>query len=324
MKKKFSLSLLVIILITFFIIPYGVDKLKGIDKVVEEGNIRVVFCPQENCEKALIIAIKQATEIKCAFYDLNLKNLTKALLESKAEVLLFEEGSKNAPKSFTRIGSRSLMHNKFCVFDKRTIVTGSMNPTYNGAYKNNNNVLFIDSPTLASNYLEEFKELKSKIETKVDYPEVTLIVDNRSIRIENYFCPEDGCEKEILTELRAAKQTIKFMTFSFTSNPIGNLLLEQERAGISIQGVFEARQKSRYSEFEKLKKNGLDVQYDGSPQTMHHKVFIIDNQTIVTGSMNPTTNGNTRNDENILIIHDALIASQFLEEFTKVWAEANN
>lgn len=55
---------------------------------------------------------------------------------------------------------------------------------------------------------------------------------------------------------------------------------------------------------------------------MHHKVFIIDGKTVVTGSFNPTAGGNTRNDENILIIEDEEIAELFLEEFDKVRKEA--
>jgi len=52
---------------------------------------------------------------------------------------------------------------------------------------------------------------------------------------------------------------------------------------------------------------------------MHHKVFIIDNATVVTGSFNPSQNADTRNDENMLIIHDPSIAARFLEEFYRLW-----
>jgi phosphatidylserine/phosphatidylglycerophosphate/cardiolipin synthase-like enzyme len=48
---------------------------------------------------------------------------------------------------------------------------------------------------------------------------------------------------------------------------------------------------------------------------MHHKVFIIDNNTIITGSFNPSKAANEKNDENILIINNKDIAKRFLEEF---------
>jgi len=52
---------------------------------------------------------------------------------------------------------------------------------------------------------------------------------------------------------------------------------------------------------------------------MHHKVFIIDGKTVITGSMNPTGSGNKRNDENMLIIHNEKVVNKFLEEFEDLW-----
>jgi phosphatidylserine/phosphatidylglycerophosphate/cardiolipin synthase-like enzyme len=51
---------------------------------------------------------------------------------------------------------------------------------------------------------------------------------------------------------------------------------------------------------------------------MHHKVFIIDGNTVITGSANPTKNGLTRNDENILVIRSGKIAQQYLAEFKSI------
>ncbi len=39
--------------------------------------------------------------------------------------------------------------------------------------------------------------------------------------------------------------------------------------------------------------------------------------------MNPTGGGDKRNDENVLIITDKDIAEKFMEEFFRVFAEAN-
>ena len=51
---------------------------------------------------------------------------------------------------------------------------------------------------------------------------------------------------------------------------------------------------------------------------LHHKVFVIDGSIVVTGSYNPTLSGNTRNDENMLIIHDRGIAQQYIQEFLRL------
>lgn len=308
------------------------------EPVYEQGSIDVVFCQEENrlqepnltqnCEEAFIAALDKASSIQCAFYDSDLENLTTTLLEKNADVLIFEENDKEAPPSWTRVKSSGLMHNKFCVLDAETnnarIITGSMNPTYNGAYRNDNNLAFITSQTLARNYLEEWQELKTRPgQYRTDTTEIILDIGDRNISIENYFCPEDHCEEKVLEELAQAQDSIYFMTFTFTSDPIGELILQKHASGVDVQGIFEKRQGDRYSEYTKLLEAGAEVYKDGNPYTMHHKVFIIDpnnkeRATVITGSYNPTASANTKNDENILVIHDQAITQGYLAEFARV------
>ncbi len=66
---------------------------------------------------------------------------------------------------------------------------------------------------------------------------------------------------------------------------------------------------------ELLKYQGVNVVKDSNKNNMHHKVFIIDEEIVITGSYNPTGNGNKGNDENVLIIYDKDIASRFIKEF---------
>ena len=112
------------------------------------------------------------------------------------------------------------------------------------------------------------------------------------------------------------------MAFSFTHMGIANILLLKHTDGLAVRGVMEVRQISKDSQFQRLQFQGVDVLRDGNKNTMHHKVFIIDGKTVITGSMNPTKNGDERNDENILIIHDEAMAQQFLAEFEGVYGEA--
>jgi phosphatidylserine/phosphatidylglycerophosphate/cardiolipin synthase-like enzyme len=70
-----------------------------------------------------------------------------------------------------------------------------------------------------------------------------------------------------------------------------------------------------------LDEAGIDVIWDENPKTMHHKFFIIDNTTTITGSYNPTKHANTANDENILIIHNENISNAYVNEFYEMWDE---
>ncbi|MFH1849718.1 MAG: phospholipase D-like domain-containing protein [archaeon] len=271
---------------------------------------QVYFCPRDDCEGVLLAFINSSESLSCAFYDLGLAAAIDALDSSRVIV-----DWRNVPEntSFRAHKGPGLMHNKFCVGGGR-VLTGSMNPTENGASKNNNNIIIINSALLASNYLEEFDELwnDESRPNQVSH----FVLNNKSY--ENYFCPEDACEDEVLAELEAARLSVYFMTYSFTSKRIANELIVGHREGKEVRGIFERRMGSS-SVYGFLNYQGLDIRLDNNPNTMHHKVFIIDNETVITGSYNPTANANLRNDENLLIIHDGEVAERFLEEFRVVW-----
>jgi len=65
----------------------------------------------------------------------------------------------------------------------------------------------------------------------------------------------------------------------------------------------------------------MDVLLDGHPEKMHHKVMIIDDKIVITGSYNLTRSAETQNDENTLVIHDDGIARIYLAEFEWIFAD---
>ena len=71
----------------------------------------------------------------------------------------------------------------------------------------------------------------------------------------------------------------------------------------------------RDSQYEKLKEI---AQWDNGKGKMHHKVFIIDEKVVITGSMNPSKSGNENNDENVIIIEDEKIAKKYVDEFENI------
>ncbi len=290
--------------------------------LLDNGNIELFFCPRDDCENNLVAFLDSAKEsIHCALFDIGLESVQDKLLEKEKqmEVLIVTDDHylKKFDHHFVRTDRSGLMHNKFCIIDGMKITSGSMNPTENGAHKNNNNLLFIESKILAQNYEEEFQEMWNgtfKKGDKVRNPNV-MISDTK---IGVYFCPDDQCALRVKEELKKATKEIYFMTFSFTHEGIANMLLLKHLDGIKINGVMEARQVTKHSQMMRLNNSGMDVLKDTNKQNLHHKVFIIDNKTVITGSFNPTNGGDKRNDENILIIEDEKIAKLFLEEFDKI------
>jgi phosphatidylserine/phosphatidylglycerophosphate/cardiolipin synthase-like enzyme len=217
------------------------------------------------------------------------------------------------------------MHNKFVVVDGQAVWTGSWNFTENGTFRNNNHAIYIQSQELAKNYSIEFEEMFDQQSFGPTSPANTANprIQLGDTLVETCFAPEDQCVEKLIEQVNQAQQSIRFMAFSFTHDGLGQAILNQAKAGVAVQGVFEKRgSETEYSEFGRMKRQKLDVLQDGNPYVLHHKVFIIDEQTVVLGSFNFSNNADESNDENLLIIHDPQIAQQFLAEFERVYAQA--
>ncbi len=311
LKKLLQTIIILIVLASAYYIFYGEETFSN-ELQVENGIMEVAFCPYSDCETFFIQKLSTSEDIKCAFYDLNLENLTNTLNLKGAEVLVFEDNYENFGKE---VFSAGLMHNKFCILDEKAVITGSMNPTNNGAYKNNNNLIYIESKILANNYLKEFEELNLDLP---DYKTKTTKFTFNNATVENYFCPEDNCKEEVLSELRLAQEEIVFMTFSFTDVDIANILIQKNKT-MKVTGLLEKnRINQQYNVHKYLNKTDMKVFLDNNSNTMHHKVFIIDGKTVITGSYNPTKSATTKNDENILIFHNEKVAEVFLNEFNRL------
>jgi len=333
-KIRNTIIILLIFLLAFFLHEYyPIDKIKvqppkittqsGIE---DKGTLQFYFCPKDNCEKVLLDVLQTAqSSIHCAIYDLDLQSL-KQLFQTKAtqmdvEIVMDDGYVKKFNTEFTHADKQGEMHDKFCIVDNKLMFTGSANPTNNDAHKNNNNVLVTNIPSLIENYQDEFQELWNGT-FKSGKPVQTPLIFVQNTTIQNYFCPEDHCADHIQAELEKAQHSIYFMAFSFTHENIANVLLLKKQDNLTVEGVMEKRTIDQFSQFYRLNQNGISVLKDGNNQTMHHKVFIIDQQTVITGSMNPTGNGDKYNDENVLVIHDPVIAEMFMEEYGRVRGEA--
>ncbi len=82
--------------------------------------------------------------------------------------------------------------------------------------------------------------------------------------------------------------------------------------------------RNRYSTHQELRKNGLQVKVENFGGKMHAKSMIIDDRFIVSGSMNLTKAGNSKNDENTLIIQNENLAKQYKKYFLKLWSHIPN
>ncbi len=297
-------------------------------------------------ERALVTVIRSArNSFYGAFFDLDSVPVGSALMEARkrgVDVRLVTDDSNYSNEMINSLmGSgipvvsdnrRPLMHNKFAVVDGELLWTGSWNATKNCEAKNNNNAILIRSADLAAIYKQEFDEMfELRVFGYRKEPGVFgALKKNYHVRIEDadinaYFSPDDDVERIIIKRIKKAKKSIRFMAFSFTSDGIGEAMIEKSRQGVSVSGVFEKRgAKSREGEYTKMRLEGLPVRLDANGGAMHHKVIIIDEERVITGSYNFSKNASRRNDENVLMIDSKDIAAQYLKEFDRIYRESRD
>ena len=118
-----------------------------------------------------------------------------------------------------------------------------------------------------------------------------------------------------------AEESIYFLAYSFTSDELSDALVERAKSGVTVIGVFDKDQYHSNSgtEFDNLHNAGIQVNLDANPRLMHHKVIIIDQQIVITGSYNFSNNAEHYNDENTLIIHNPDITAQYMAEFQQIY-----
>ena len=223
-------------------------------------------------------------------------------------------------------GRSALMHNKFWIFDREIVWTGSTNITENGIFDQDNNVIVVRSPALAEIYEREFDEMwngEFGPRSPSTVEQQSVVVDGTQIQV--LFAAEDEAMDYILPYLANAQSSIRFMAFSFTYDNMEDVITDRFENGVDVAGVFEKLGSStEYSELGDMYCSKMKVRRDGNGGFLHHKVVIVDERIVITGSLNFSDNANDSNDENVIIVDNADIAALYLEEFERVWAVAND
>jgi phosphatidylserine/phosphatidylglycerophosphate/cardiolipin synthase-like enzyme len=181
------------------------------------------------------------------------------------------------------------------------------------------------SRQVAADYAREFQQLfdgrfGTSKSSATPYPHVRV----GRAPVEVYFSPEDGVAKYVLQRLAAAKHSIHFMTFSYTSSVIADAMVAQAKAGLPVRGVFESQNAGGTGSVFGRLRGGVDVLQDGNCYILHHKVIVIDARTVITGSYNFTSSAEKDNDENLVIVDDPNLARAYLDELERVYAQAQS
>ena len=278
------------------------NKLK---KLIKEARFSIDFAiyglyNQNDILQALIEAQKRGVVIK-------------GIVDSDAHNQNYYKDTTLLYKYFTIKSDHQnyIMHNKFFIFDKKILWTGSANlsSTGTGGY-NANNVIVINNKKISLIYLEEFNQMfnvnkfhkhKNKIYSK------TIKTKNSTVSI--YFSPKSNTyQKGIKKLINSAKKYIYIPIFYLTSKSLAKDLINAKKRNIDIKIILDATAAhNKFSIHKYLREKGIQVKIENFGGKMHCKSMIIDDKYFITGSMNFTKTANNFNDENSLIIKNKIL-----------------
>ena len=304
----------------------------------------LITTTQTGMETALLTLINNAsTSLDLAIYGLNRQSVIDALIAAHnrgvtVRVVGDDEAATVSYQPYyqmltaagipivTDTSLSTIQHNKFLVVDGQTVWTGSTNWTDTGFTLNANNSIVITDTILAAVYTTEFTEMwnGSFQGTKTD--NTAHLFNYNGIRLESYFSPTDLVAFEVWDELAQADETIHFAMFFWTDALLTNRVIERLEDGVAVSGMFDQLGEANGSSGdEAMCAAGARIGIESSAGKLHDKFAIIDvngsDPTVVLGSYNWTASGSYSNDENPLIIHDAVLAQAYYAEWQRLWAE---
>lgn len=314
-------------------------------ELLQNFSIEQYFCRNENCSEIIAETLGNATSIRCAFYTLKSDKIIRELANNNAKVVLgdsqsagimkkaFENAGNKAKISVRSTNSRGLMHDKFCTYSYSTgkeqnnmTITGSYNPKDYGALDNYDSIIITNAQGTYKQYTTEFNELYSKKfgGGKEESHITTTSLEKSNNSVSQFFCPDDNCSGHIIQHINNATSSIYVMEYVLTSKEIADSIIRAYERGVKVNIVLDKEfAYQSYSEGCRLKNSGIQVMVYKGNGIMHHKTIIIDNTTVIDGSMNPTGNGNEYNDENIIVMRIKGQAQAYADEFAGLWNNRN-
>lgn len=226
---------------------------------------------------------------------------------------------------------------------------------------NANHLLKITNFTLANLFTQEFNVMwgdgpggraDSKFGVQKPYrsPQTIRLAANSTITLQ--FSPtstrlpwEQSANGLIGKVLSQATRTVDLMLFVFSEQKLSDVLETNHQQGVQVRTLIDPGFAYRdYSELLDMAGVALannQCRYEASNRPwsrpiatigipnlpkgdlLHHKVGILDQQTVIAGSQNWSVAANQGNDENLLVINNPTVATHFQREFDRLYENAS-
>ena len=211
------------------------------------------------------------------------------------------------------------MHNKFYIFDNKTVITGSANLSHTDmSGYNTNSIIVINSAEAAKIYKQEFEQMfNGQFHTDKIQTPYKQSFDNMEI----FFSPQDrAITNGVIPLVKNAKKYIYIPTFVITHRELTSELIKAHSRGVDIRIIADALNAStKHSKHQELRDAGIAVKTENYAGKMHSKTMIIDNEYLIIGSMNFSFSGENKNDENMIILKNPEFTKFYKDFFLYQW-----
>ena len=324
----------------------NIEKAKIYFKPFSNGNIKIVVsdlttklkpdrnCSSDICKEILTNINSTKSSIDMAIYGYSsTPEIEKAIKNAQNRGvkirLVYDVDAKNQniyPDTFKFVSliansksdgglkdSNATMHNKFYIFDNKTVITGSANLSHTDMSGfNSNNIIVINSSDVAKIYKTEFEQM---FNGKFHSAKVST-ANNKANNMQIYFSPQDkSISNAVLPIIEGAKDYIYIPIFVITENRVVEALISAKQRGVDVRLISDAlNASSKYSKIKVLRANGIPVKIENYAGKMHSKTMIADDKYSIIGSMNFSKSGENKNDENTIVLQNA-DAAKYLKRF---------
>src|SRR6185312_1852620 len=246
----------------------------------------------------------------------------------------------NVNKLASPVASGYIMHNKFMVIDANStnatdafLWTGSFDWSDAQMGSDYNNMVIVQDQAVAQAYLAQFNQMwggtgatpvtaSEKFGTAKTISTTTSFTVNGT-PIQVYFSPKDSPQSRLLNTINSANNELAFGIYTFTDATVANAIKTKYTGGVAAFGIMD-QYSNTYTPYTTLSAAmGANLKVYTGSYIYHNKMAIVDylhpasDPQVFTGSYNWTSAGANSNDENMIVIHDAVIANQYYQSLCK-------
>jgi phosphatidylserine/phosphatidylglycerophosphate/cardiolipin synthase-like enzyme len=139
--------------------------------------------------------------------------------------------------------------------------------------------------------------------------------DPDSARVNTY---RGGPDSALADAISKAHLSVDAAIYDLNLWSIRDALIAAHESGVKVRVVVESDNLDEV-EIQDLSNAGIEILGDRRESLMHNKFVVIDGAEVWTGSMNFTTNGAYRNDNNLIRFRSTQLAENFTNEFEEMF-----